>query len=129
MQHYTSDPCPCGSGRRYADCCAWLHTAGGGESNAEALMRSRYSAYVLKLADYLLASWHPSTRPPSLDLDDGARWLGLEIKACRQQDESHASVEFVARYRIDGRGHRLCETSRFVCEAGRWFYVDGDIAA
>ena len=84
-------------------------------------MRSRYSAYVLKLADYLLASWHPSTRPSSLDLaeDDGTKWLGL--------DENHATVEFVARYRIDGRGHRLHEISRFVREDARWFYVDGDI--
>ena len=92
-------------------------------------MRSRYSAYVLKLADYLLASWHPSTRPSSLDLaeDDGTKWLGLEIKRSQQQDENHASVEFVARYRIAGRGYRLYEISRFVCEDGHWFYVDGDI--
>ena len=92
-------------------------------------MRSRYSAYVLKLADYLLASWHPSTRPDSMDLaeDDGTKWLGLEIKRCEQQDDNHATVEFVARYRIAGRGHRLHEISRFIREDGRWFYVDGDI--
>jgi len=92
-------------------------------------MRSRYSAYVLKLADYLLASWHPSTRPANLDLaeDDGSKWLGLEIKRCQQLDENHATVEFVARYRIAGRGHRLHEISRFVREDGRWLYVDGDI--
>ena len=92
-------------------------------------MRSRYSAYVLKLTDYLLATWHPSTRPPSLDLaeDDGTRWLGLEVRRHVQQDEAHATVEFVARYRIDGRGHRLHEISRFVREQGRWYYVDGEI--
>ena len=92
-------------------------------------MRSRYSAYVLKLADYLLASWHPSTRPGSLDLteDDGTKWLGLEIKRCAQPDDHHATVEFVARYRIAGRGHRLHEISRFVREDARWFYVDGDM--
>jgi len=125
-----SDACPCGSGRHYAECCGQLHGSAKSEITAEALMRSRYSAYVLKLADYLLASWHPSTRPGSLDLaeDDGTKWLGLEIKRCDQQDERHATVEFVARYRIAGRGHRLHELSRFVREDGRWFYVDGDIS-
>jgi len=94
-------------------------------------MRSRYSAYVQKLDDYLLASWHPSTRPINLDLaeDDGTKWLGLEVKRHQPTDENHATVEFVARYRIDGRGHRLHEISRFVREDGRWFYVDGDIIA
>ena len=93
-------------------------------------MRSRYSAYVLGLEDYLLATWHPSTRPEKLDLAAGpaTRWLGLQVRQHRQQDESHATVEFVARYRVGGRGHRLHETSRFIREAGCWFYVDGDLA-
>lgn len=92
-------------------------------------MRSRYSAFVLGLADYLLATWHASTRPGELDLSDEAatKWLGLEIKRHQAQDAAHAIVEFVARYRVAGRGHRLHETSRFVREDGRWFYVDGDI--
>jgi SEC-C motif domain protein len=124
-----SEACPCGSGRPYLECCGPLHASDARGVSAEAVMRSRYSAYVLKLSDYLLASWHPSTRPGSLDLaeDDGTKWLGLEIKRCEQQDENHATVEFVARYRIAGRGHRLHELSRFVREDGRWFYVDGDI--
>ena len=124
-----SDVCPCGSGRPYPKCCGLLHDASSLGVSAETVMRSRYSAYVLKLSDYLLASWHPSTRPGSLDLaeDDGTKWLGLEIKRSQQQDENHATVEFVARYRIAGRGHRLHELSRFVREDGRWFYVDGDI--
>lgn len=127
----TGDACPCGSGRRYADCCGRLHAGTELARTAEALMRSRYSAYVLKLDEYLQASWHPSTRPLNLDLaeDDGTKWLGLEIKRHQLQDETHATVEFVARYRIDGRGHRLHEISRFVREDGRWFYVDGDIIA
>jgi SEC-C motif-containing protein len=92
------------------------------------MMRSRYSAYVLKLGDYLLATWHPSTRPAELDLAaDSGKWLGLEVRRSIQQDEAHATVEFVARYRIAGRGHRLHEVSRFVREDGRWHYVDGDI--
>lgn len=92
-------------------------------------MRSRYSAYVLKLADYLLATWHPSTRPSELDLAaDDSKWLGLEVKRHAVQGEDQATVEFVARYRIAGRGHRLHELSRFVREDGRWFYIDGELS-
>ncbi len=90
-------------------------------------MRSRYSAYLLKLAPYLLATWHSDTRPVNLDLnEDDVRWLGLEVKRHEQQDADHATVEFVARYKQAGRGYRLHEISRFVRENGRWFYVDGD---
>ncbi len=93
-------------------------------------MRSRYSAYVLKLEEYLLATWHSTTRPSELDLDaDSTKWLGLEVKRHAVQDATHATVEFVARYRIAGRGHRLHELSRFVREDGRWYYVDGDMLA
>lgn len=91
-------------------------------------MRSRYAAYVLKRDDYLRATWHGSTRPDDLDLAaDDSKWLGLEVRAHKQLDATHASVEFVARYRIAGRGHRLHELSRFVLDEGRWFYVDGDL--
>ena len=88
-------------------------------------MRSRYSAYVLKLDDYLLATWHATTRPTDLD-DASTKWLGLDVKRHQQTGPDTAIVEFVARFRADGRGHRLHETSRFVREDGRWYYVDGD---
>lgn len=116
--------CPCSSGLTYRRCCVLWHE-GAPAPTAEALMRSRYSAYVLKLNDYLLATWHESTRPESLE-DSSTRWLGLEVKQHVQQDATHATVEFVARYRADGRGHRLHEVSRFVREDGRWYYVAGD---
>ena len=120
--------CHCGSGRPYEACCGRLHSGAENAPTAETLMRSRYSAYVLKLADYLLATWHPDTRPVELDLSaDDTKWLGLEVKKRAQQDDSHASVEFVARYRIAGKGHRLHELSRFVREDGRWYYVDGEL--
>ncbi len=123
------EACPCGSGQPYGRCCHPWH-AGEAAPTAEALMRSRYSAYVLKLEDYLLATWQAANRPSELDLAaDGSKWLGLEVKRHAVQDEDHASVEFVARYRIAGRGHRLHELSRFVREEGRWFYVDGDMLA
>ena len=93
-------------------------------------MRSRYSAYVLALEPYLLATWHASTRPPALNLADeaGTKWLGLEVRRHQQPDDGQALVEFVARYRVAGRGHRLHEVSRFVREDGRWYYVDGDVS-
>ena len=91
-------------------------------------MRSRYSAYVLKLEDYLLATWHPDTRPSELDIAaDDTKWLELEVKKHEVQDETHATVDFVARYRIAGKGYRLHELSRFVKEDGRWFYRDGEL--
>ncbi len=92
-------------------------------------MRSRYSAYALGREPYLLATWHASMRPAELRLSDdvATRWIGLEVKRHEVQDDGHAIVEFLARYKINGRAHRLHETSRFVREDGRWFYVDGDI--
>ena len=90
-------------------------------------MRSRYSAYVLELGAYLLSTWHPSTRPPSLELQN-TKWLGLTVKQHNQTGDT-ATVEFVARYKVQGKAHRLQEKSRFVRENGRWFYLDGDITA
>jgi len=94
--------------------------------DAPSLMRSRYSAFVLEHAGYLLATWHASTRPTSLDFDPGARWLGLEVRAHVCTGPAAAEVEFVARMRAAGKAVRLHERSRFVHEGGRWFYVDGD---
>lgn len=91
-------------------------------------MRSRYTAYVLRNGEYLLATWHPSTRPGDAGTDDATRWLGLEVRDHARIDPLHAQVEFVARYRTQGRGGRLHERSRFVREDdGRWYYVDGEV--
>ena len=120
--------CPCGSGRALSACCGRYH-AGEPAPDAVSLMRSRYSAYVLGLEDYLLATWHPATRPAALELDATPRpqWLGLAVKAHTPQDETHATVEFVARYKLNGRAFKLHETSRFEKVDGRWLYVDGEI--
>lgn len=97
-----------------------------GAPDAEALMRSRYTAFVLGDADYLLTTWHPDTRPATLSLDPAQHWLGLQVKAHLPLDATHAEVAFVARSRdATGRASRLVEHSRFVREAGRWYYVDG----
>ena len=126
-----ADACPCGTGRAYADCCGPWHAGPqrGQAPDAAALMRSRYSAFVRGLHDYLLETWHPSTRPASLGTDEpGLKWLGLEVRRHTAQDADHATVEFVARSRTAAGAHRLHETSRFVREGGRWFYVDGQFA-
>lgn len=130
-----SADCPCGrrdmTGRTldYAQCCRRLVEAFADlpAPDAEALMRSRYSAFVLERADYLLATWHASTRPSQVSFDPGVKWLGLEVREHRPVDADHAEVEFVARQRDrSGRAVRLHERSRFVRESGRWYYVDGD---
>jgi SEC-C motif-containing protein len=103
-----------------------LH-AGERAPDAERLMRSRYSAFVLGDVPYLLATWHSSTRPATLELETQAKWLGLEIKGHRVTSPDTAEVEFVARFRVAGCAVRQHELSRFVREDGRWFYVDGDV--
>ncbi len=96
--------------------------------SAEQLMRSRYSAYAMQREDYLLSTWHPSTRPASLDLaTQPPAWLGLTVKR-HESDDNRATVEFLARFRVGGgSAQRMHEVSRFVREDGRWFYVDGDV--
>ena len=127
IQIKPTSPCPCGRGQDYAHCCGTLHH-GALPADAESLMRSRYCAYVLGNADYLLASWHPSTRPEALDLDEpGLKWLGLDVKRCWNDATDRAGVEFVARYRVGGgKAGRLHERSRFLREEGRWYYFDGE---
>ena len=122
--------CPCGAGQNYAACCARFHFGPLHlqAPTAEALMRSRYSAHVLGLGGYLLDTWHASTRPADVPTFDPAlRWLGLEVRRHAMLADGSAVVEFVARSKLAGRAQRLHESSRFVMEARRWFYVDGDI--
>jgi SEC-C motif domain protein len=120
-------PCPCESGEPYAVCCGPWHAglaAGVYAPTPEALMRSRYSAYVAGLIDYLLATWHPSTSPGELELWP-VKWLGLEVRHAEAEGDA-GIVEFVARHRDgSGRAQRLHESSRFVRQDGRWYYIDG----
>ena len=136
--------CPCGGGQ-YATCCGPFIAAAAIPPSAEQLMRSRYSAYTLRNEAYLRATWHPGTLPVAaiVDPDEKLQWLGLEVKSAlrlrqrkanlpEKQDED--TVEFVARFKVGGRAHRLHEVSRFVREADslgalRWFYVDGSFPA
>ena len=119
--------CPCGSSDS-ARCCGRFHD-GVVPETAEQLMRSRYSAYVLGLGDYLAATWHPETRPSVIDVDGtdakATKWLGLDVKR-HVPDGDRALVEFVARYRVGGASaRRLHEVSRFERIDGRWYYIDG----
>lgn len=123
--------CPCGSGSAYAACCGRFIDQGMLPATAEQLMRSRYTAFTRAHESYLLATWHVSTRPESLDFDPEkpVKWLGLRIdkveKGCAHDDRGR--VCFVAHWRAGGgRAQRLQECSRFVREQGRWFYLDGD---
>ena len=124
-------PCPCGrtnpKGQALSlDTCCGPHHANQNAHDAESLMRSRYSAFVLGDVPYLLATWHSSQRPAELTLETKGKWLGLEIKQHRVTGADTAEVEFVARFRVGGKAVRQHERSRFVREDGRWFYVDGD---
>jgi SEC-C motif-containing protein len=133
MSAAKDETCPCGrrdargKALAYADCCGRYLDHDTPAPDAESLMRSRYTAFVCERPDYLNQTWHVSTRPTDLTLEPGQKWLGLEVRAHRMTGEDRAEVEFVARSRVQGRGVRLHETSRFVREDGRWYYVDGDM--
>ena len=130
--------CPCG-GPSFEACCGPFIEGKALPETAEQLMRSRYSAYTLRNEPYLLSTWHESTRPtePIINQDEKLQWLGLEVKSALRLRQRKAEaqpnedfVEFVARLRVNGRGQRLHELSRFLREPGegglRWFYVDGE---
>ncbi len=126
--------CPCGSGqsqRSYTQCCGRYIDGSPLQipPDAEALMRSRYTAYVREDAVYLRATWHITRRPNTLAFEPDCKWLGLEVREHRVLDATHAEVAFVARMRsASGQASRLSERSRFLREAdGRWYYVDGDV--
>lgn len=125
--------CPCGLNTPYAECCGLWH-AGKIAPDAEKLMRSRYVAYVMNLKDYIYSTWHPSTRPVT-DFDvngDGklsaAKFIGLTVLTHIRTTADTATVEFVARYKSGGRAFRMHETSRFVFEHSRWWYIDGEVS-
>jgi SEC-C motif domain protein len=122
-------PCPCGTGRAYDDCCGPLHTGTRRAPTAVALMRSRFSAFALGDVAYLLASWHPDTRPTELTLDETLTWRRLQIVDTEAggEDDAEGVVEFRAQYVQDNSRHILHERSRFARVSGQWRYLDGQI--
>ncbi|MFE3826495.1 YchJ family protein [Streptomyces sp. NPDC059092] len=127
-----ASPCPCGAGAAYGACCGRFHTGSGtrppaAAPTAELLMRSRYSAFAVLDASYLLRTWDPATRPARLDLDPATRWQGLEILATTDGSAFHTTgtVTFRARFTDAGGPGELRECSRFARHDGAWVYVDG----
>lgn len=121
--------CPCGLPEPYPACCGRFHDGRADAPTAELLMRSRYSAFAVENADYLLRTWDPATRPRRLRLDPAQEWTRLEILARTGGGPLHVegTVEFRAHYRHPGGSGVLHEHSRFRREDGRWVYVDGDL--
>ncbi|WP_189217243.1 MULTISPECIES: YchJ family protein [Streptomyces] len=117
--------CPCGLAETYEMCCGRFHRGEGAAPTAEALMRSRYSAFVRRDEAYLLRTWHPRTRPEELGLGAGPAWTGLEVLETSGGSAFHTTgtVTFRASY----RGGALHEHSRFERVDGVWVYVDGDV--
>ncbi|MEV6162820.1 YchJ family metal-binding protein [Streptomyces sp. NPDC052052] len=118
-------PCPCGLPATYGDCCGRLHASAATAPSCEALMRSRYAAFVVQDEAYLLRTWHPDTRPPAVDFDPGLRWTGLEILETTEGSAFHTTgtVTFRAHYTDHGRPDALYEKSRFVRHEGAWVYA------
>ncbi|MFS3127960.1 YchJ family protein [Nocardioides sp. Bht2] len=121
-----SSPCPCGTGQPFDSCCGPLLRGERWAATAEALMRSRYTAYTLRDADHVFRTWHPRTRPADLTLDDDVQWLGLTVldTADGGPDDETGEVEFEARCSVAGRSETMHERSRFARRAGRWLYLD-----
>ncbi|MEA9983866.1 YchJ family metal-binding protein [Subtercola sp. RTI3] len=139
MAYVTDDPlvpwpvidddarCPCLSGSPFAACCAPFHRGISTAPTAERLMRSRYSAFVVGDEAYVLATWHPSTRPATVGLDPAHRFYRLDILGRTGGGllEHTGTVEFEARFRLNGRAGSQRENSRFVKQNQKWFYLDG----
>ena len=122
-----SERCPCLSGLTYPECCGRFH-AGEPAPTAEALMRSRFTAFARGDAGYLLTTWHPSTRPATLEVDDDIRWYRLDVtdRVKGGPLDTDGVVAFEAFWRSEAERDSQVERSRFVRERGRWYYVDGD---
>ena len=119
---------PCGLTQPYEACCRQYLSGERIARTAEQLMRSRYCGFVYRNEDYLLATWHPETRPSRIRFDEQQQWLGLSIRETRagSDDDREGVVEFVARFKVNGKGHRLHESSRFKKIDGHWYYVNGE---
>lgn len=124
-------PCPCGAPEIFGKCCGELLSGKRKAATAEQLMRSRYSAFVTRDANYLLATLAPE-KAPRFDLEqikaDRSEWFGLEIITTNKGSilDQHGIVEFIARFREQGRDHTLHEISRFERRNGNWLYIDGE---
>lgn len=121
--------CPCQSGLPYADCCGAYHSENALPEHAEQLMRSRYSAYVLKNIPYIVSTTVPSQQT-LLDVAalsewaETTQWLGLHIVKAENLDKHHSAVEFNAIFQGEDGEQSHQERSIFVKIDGRWYFVD-----
>ncbi|MDJ0343569.1 YchJ family metal-binding protein [Streptomyces sp. H10-C2] len=120
-----ASPCPCGLGESYRDCCGRFHSGRATAPTAERLMRSRFSAFAVRDAAYLLRTWHSTTRPSDIGFDPDQRWTRLEIIGTADGSPFHTegTVEFRARFSLHGQADSQHELSRFVREDGLWVYL------
>nr|WP_318381511.1 YchJ family protein [uncultured Enterobacter sp.] len=126
-----SQTCPCGSALEYSVCCQPYVSGEQLAPSPSQLMRSRYSAFVNKNADYLIRTWHPSCQMSEFkaDIENGfahTEWLGLTIfEQADSEKVNEGFVSFVARFKEQGKPGAIIERSRFLKENGQWYYVDG----
>jgi len=125
MNKPVSKKCPCGGGK-YAKCCEPFHTGTKLPRTPEELMRSHYSAYARGLTEYVRSSWHPSTLPEGLTLEDNPEWLQLQIIATGSHG-NRGYVHFKAYFQVDDDIGVMEEQSHFVREQGRWYYLEGEV--
>ena len=132
MAKKKSKACPCGSGQNYALCCSRFIEGDDIPETPEQLMRSRYTAYTMENDEYLLVTWHSSTRPLSLAAENElpVKWVELNVISAANvnKDDTSAVVEFTARYKLNGKAEQMHEVSEFVREAGHWFYLSGQVS-
>ena len=120
--------CQCGSGQDFVECCGVFLSGRASAPTAEALMRSRYTAFAMRDSNYLLKTWHGSTRPSALDFTtDATQWKKLEILETVSGEEgaTRGIVEFKAYFVERARREVLHERSSFLKENGLWYYLDG----
>ncbi len=124
------NPCPCKSSSEYKVCCEPYHNGKQSAPTAEALMRSRYSAYALQLPRYLFKTWHKQTRPSlkSLSQPDDTQWISLKITKTElgMQQDTTGMVAFTATYVQNEQIGQLTESSYFEKVQGKWVYVGAE---
>lgn len=131
LQIETMNPienCPCGSEKTFAQCCSTYLNGSGKAETAEQLMRSRYCAYLQENESYLKNTWHPETRPNSIEFEPAIKWIRLRIKNTEKgsSNDDQGIVEFIATYKNKGKAFHLHEISRFVRSDGEWAYMNGN---
>jgi SEC-C motif domain protein len=126
--------CPCQSGKEYEACCGPIIGGSQAASTAEALMRSRYTAFVKSEIDYLKNSLHPDHRddfdPVSTrDLADNSEWINLQIinTSGGGKDDQEGTVEFIVTFSRQGVTYKHHELAQFNRHNGTWYYTDGEL--